>query len=193
MGKIRKRFKPRQKNSAFYYGAPNLLLGRKKPVRKNEIWVGDVTYIRVNGQWTYLAVVMDLYTRKVLGWAYAPSKIGLTVTEALAMAVELSPPIRDKTIFHSDKGMEFAAEVFRNELFKNGITPSMSRPRHCWDNATMESFFHSLKTEMVYLQNFKDFTEATAYIMDYISFYNHKRLHSSLNYCTPQEYYQSAA
>lgn len=192
VSKVTKRFKPRKQNYLFYTQVPNVLLKRGMPTKKNETWVGDVTYIRANGKWSYLAVVMDLYTRKILGWAYGPSRKFDLVKEALSMAVRISSPGKD-TIFHSDQGIEYTVSTYQQLVKSYGITPSMSRKGHCWDNAWTESFFHTLKTEMVYFQKFASIVEATAFIMDYITFYNHKRIHSSLNYTTPVEYHLRAA
>ena len=192
VSKVTRRFKPRKINYAHYLGTPNLLLDREAPGKRDEVWVSDVTYIRVNGAWTYLAIIMDLYTRKVLGWAYSSSRKIQLVKEALAMAVSVSPPSK-RTILHSDQGIEYTSTAYREKVLSYGITPSMSRKGHCWDNAFMESFFHTLKTEMIYFHKFSNITEATAYIMDYITFYNHKRIHSSLNYSTPQDYHRAAA
>lgn len=192
VSRVTKKFKAKRRDYAHHYGTANLLLEQGVPRKKNRVWVGDVTYIRVNGSWTYLAVVMDLCTRKIIGWAYSRSRDVQNIKDALEMAVNCSPP-KSRTIFHSDQGTEYATSNYRNTLLSYGITQSMSRKGHCWDNAWMESFFHSLKTEMIYLQKFSNFVEATAYIMDYITFYNHKRIHSSLNYSTPQEYHRAVA
>lgn len=190
--KVTRRFKPRKQNYLTYTHVPNLLLERGIPTQKNQIWVGDVTYIRVNGSWTYLAVVMDLCTRKILGWAYGSHRKFDLVKEALSMAVSTSPPSKD-TIFHSDQGIEYTVSTYQQLVKSYGITPSMSRKGHCWDNAWTESFFHTLKTEMIYFQKFSNLPEATAYIMDYVTFFNHKRIHSSLNYSTPNQYHLEAA
>ena len=192
VSRVTRKFKRKQRNYLFYNQAPNLLLERDAPTQKNEVWVGDVTFIRVNENWTYLAVVMDLYSRKVLGWAYGASKKSHLAKEALSMAVSNSPPSKE-TIFHSDQGIEYTSTLFQKQVREYGLTPSMSRKGHCWDNAFMESFFHTLKTEMVYFQKFSNIVQATSYIMDYITFYNHYRIHSSLNYDTPQEYHLRVA
>ena len=188
ISRVTRKFKKKRKNYLFYNQSPNLLLDRDLPSRKNQVWVGDITYIRTNANWTYLAVVMDLYSRKVLGWSYGASRKAHIAKEALSMAVNNSPPTK-YTIFHSDQGIEYTSTVFQEHVRTLGLTPSMSRKGHCWDNAFMESFFHTLKTEMVYFQKFSNISEATAYIMDYITFYNHYRIHSSLNYDTPEAYH----
>jgi putative transposase len=146
-----------------------------------------VSYIRVRGKWSYIGIVMDHYTRKVLGWSFSGRHDSALVREALLMAVHTSSPTAH-TIFHSDQGSEYANREYRTALDKAQLRVSMSRKGHCWDNAHMESFFGSLKTEMVYFQKFKHLEEAVAYITDYIHFYNCERLHSSLGYRSPTEF-----
>ena len=192
VAKMSKRFKPRNRDYAHYRRASNLLLTYGSTSGKNQIWVGDITYIRVGKRWSYLAVVMDLHTRKIIGWSFSARRTVDLVREALLMAVRISPP-RSKTIFHSDQGIEYAANDFRELLDSFRLVSSMSRKGSCWDNAYVESFFHTLKTEMVYFHNFKKLEQALAYIMDYITYYNTKRLHSSLDYNTPNHYDRLAA
>ncbi len=170
----------------------NLLLERKETTKPNQVWVGDMTYIRVNGKWSYLAVVMDLHTRKILGWSYAAKNGADLVSEALLMAIGTKSSTKG-IIFHTDQGTEYASKVHRQVICDHGMKPSMSRAGHCWDNASMESFFHTLKTEMIYFHKFKSLHEVASYLMDYITFYNHKRIHSSLNYQTPNEFDKLAA
>ena len=154
---------------------------------KNEVWVGDITFIKVNKEWSYLSVVMDLHTRKIIGWTFEKKRSADMVSESLIMAAN-DNRYTSSTIFHSDQGSEYASRKYIKELDDRNIQASMSRKGHCWDNAYMESFFHSLKTEMIYFNHFKTLEEATAYIIDYIYFYNHERLHSGLGYQTPAEY-----
>lgn len=188
--KVKRRFKYRVRGTyQRYLAAKNLLINRSTPTTRNQVWTGDITYIRVNGRWAFLAVVMDLGTRKIIGWSFAQALTPAVACEALEMAMRSSKPSKT-TIFHSDQGIEYASSEFRKALGRNRLIQSMSRKGHCWDNAHMESFFHSLKTEMVYFNTFSNFIQATAYIMDYITFYNHKRLHSSLSYSTPESYYK---
>jgi len=192
VSKMRVRFKPRRHDGQRYNSVPNLLLDRSFPTEKNQVWVGDVTYVRIKGRWTYLAVVMDLHTRKVIGWSYSKYRLMSMATEALLMAVLTESP-QGKLIFHSDQGTEYASNGFKAALAEHGIIQSMSRKGCCWDNAFMESFFHTLKTEMLYFQKLNNFIQATAYILDYIHFYNHERIHSSLEYKTPDQYDRLAA
>lgn len=192
VAKMAEKFKPRNRTYEHYRGTPNLLRKQAFPTARNQVWVGDMTYLRVNGCWTYLAVVMDLHTRKILGWSYARRRSVTLAEEALLMAIKTSKRI-EKTIFHSDQGIEYASNGYRKTMMGHGIVPSMSRKGCCWDNAFMESFFHTLKTEMVYFHKFSSLEQAAAYIMDYITFYNEKRIHSGLNYTTPNDYYRIAA
>ncbi|MGB5538800.1 MAG: IS3 family transposase, partial [Gammaproteobacteria bacterium] len=130
--------------------------------------------------------VMDRHTRQIIGWSFAEARSAALVREALLMAMQSYTPTAE-TIFHSDQGCEYASKEYRRVLEAFGLRVSMSRKGHCWDNAYMESFFHTLKIEMVYFQKFRNLPEATAYIIDYIRFYNSERLHSGLNYQTPDQ------
>ncbi|BAU49586.1 transposase [Sulfurifustis variabilis] len=190
--RMARRFKYHRHRDYLFARTPNLLLELPPVSSPNEVWVGDVSYIRVRGKWSYIAIVMDHYTRKVLGWSFSMSHDAALTREALLMAVRTSPP-SDRTIFHSDQGSEYAAKEYRAVLEAVGLRISMSRKGHCWDNAHMESFFGSLKTEMVYFQAFQHLEEAVAYITDYIRFYNCERLHSSLGYRSPTQFEANAA
>ena len=152
----------------------------------------DVTYIRVGKDWNFLCTVMDLYTRKIIGWHFARILNARLAKEALLMALQDNKP-GTGTIFHTDRGIEFANKELKATLDEHNLLISKSRKGCCWDNANMESFYHTLKTEMVYFQSFKNLVEALAHIMDYINFYNHDRLHSSLNYQSPINYELEAA
>jgi transposase InsO family protein len=185
--KMARRFKYHRHRDWLFAETPNLLLEQPKVCAPNQVWVGDVSYIRVRKQWTYLAIVMDHYTRKILGWSFSASHDAALTREALLMATRTSPPNPD-TIFHSDQGSEYASKEYRTALEASGLRISMSRKGHCWDNAHMESFFGTLKTEMVYFQRFQRLDEAVAYISDYIRFYNCERLHSSLGYRSPTQF-----
>ena len=190
--RMARRFKYHRHRDYLFAETPNLLLDLPPVTAPNQVWVGDVSYIRVRGKWSYIAIVMDHYTRKILGWSFSESHDAALTREALLMAIHTSAPNTD-TIFHSDQGSEYASKEYRSVLESTGLRISMSRKGHCWDNAHMESFFGSLKTEMVYFQKFKHLEEAVAYITDYIRFYNCERLHSSLGYCTPTQYEANAA
>lgn len=192
MGKKARRFKRHAHRHQRMWDSKNLLLSREEVTARNQVWVGDITFIRVGRQWSYLSVVMDLYSREIIGWAFDKSRSAELVRESLLMAVQ-GNPVEDGLIFHSDQGSEYASRIYMEALAESGIRISMSRKGHCWDNAHMESFFQSLKTEMVYFNHFRTLEEATAYIMDYIHFYNYERLHSGIGYDFPARYQRMAA
>ena len=190
--RMARRFTYHRHRDYLFAQTTNLLLHAPAASAPNQVWVGDVSYIRVRGRWAYIGVVLDHYTRKVIGWSFSARHDAALVREALLMAVQHSAPDR-QTIFHSDQGSEYASKEYRSVLEEAGLRISMSRKGHCWDNAHMESFFGTLKTEMVYFQKFNSLEEAVAYITDYICFYNCERLHSSLGYRSPTEFEAIAA
>jgi transposase InsO family protein len=192
LGKKARRFKRHAHRHQRMWESKNLLLEQGEVAARNQVWVGDITFIRVGSRWNYLSVVMDLYSREIIGWAFDKNRSAELVREALLMAAQGNPD-RSNLIFHSDQGSEYASRIYMDTLKKEGIQISMSRKGHCWDNAHMESFFQSLKTEMIYFNRFKTLEEATACIMDYIHFYNHKRLHSGIGYNSPAKYQRMAA
>lgn len=168
--------------------APDLLERDFRTDRMNQAWVSDMTYIRTDEGWLYLAVTMDLYSRKVVGWSMAPTMHAAIVIDALRMAVNLRQP-EPGLIHHSDRGSQYASEAFRSLLAGHGLLASMSRRGNCYDNAAMESFFHSLKAELVNHEHYRSHDQARASLFDYIeSFYNRKRLHSTLDYLSPVEF-----
>jgi len=184
VAQMARRFKRHKHKHKLFRSSTNLLLDREPTNAKNQVWVGDVTFIRVGKKWTYLSTVMDRHTREIIGWSFSKSNDAQLVKESLLMATASNRNSAD-TIFHSDQGASYASKVFRNALVEFNFRVSMSRKGHCWDNAFMESFYHSLKTEMVYFMKFKHLTEAISHIMDYIGFYNYKRIHSGIGYITP--------
>ena len=186
IGKKAIKFKRHRHRHHLQWDSQNLLLKADPVTQQNQVWVGDVTFIRVGKAWSYLSVVMDKFTRKIIGWTFAPRTGAELVSESFLMAFNEEQP-DSGLIFHSDQGTEYASNLYQGLLKERGISISMSRKGHCWDNAHMESFFHTLKTEMIYFQHFRTLEEATAFIIDYIYFYNNERLHSGLNYCTPME------
>jgi putative transposase len=167
--------------------APNLLGRRFAADRPDAVWLADVSYIPTDEGWLYLAALEDLATREVVGWSMADHlRAGLCV-DALVMALQRCQPPRG-LIHHSDRGVQYAAEPYRRVLERHGITQSMSRKGNCLDNAPMESFFASLKTEHVHHVRFRTRAEAKAAVFDYVEvFYNRQRLHSALGYRTPAE------
>ena len=192
IGKTAIKFKRHRHRHHLQWNSQNLLLDHGPVTQKNQVWVGDITLIRVGKDWSYLSVVMDRFTRKIIGWTFSRRTGAEFVSESLLMALNEEQPGRG-LIFHSDQGTEYASNIYHRLLEERGIRLSMSRKGHCWDNAHMESFFHTLKTEMIYFQHFRTLEEATAFIIDYIHFYNHKRLHSGLDYRTPVEQARLAA
>lgn len=168
--------------------AENLLDRRFDPEEPNERWVADITYIPTREGWLYLAAVEDLYSRRVVGWSMADHMESRLVVDALELAVQRRLP-DEGLLAHSDRGSQYASEHYQLLLAKHGIACSMSRRADCWDNAPMESFFASLKKELVHGADFTTRQEARAAIVEYIEvFYNTKRRHSSLGYLSPAEY-----
>ena len=154
----------------------------------NRAWVSDITYIRTLSGWLYLAVVLDLYSRKVVGWAMAPNMPTELVCTALQIAIaQRLPPAG--LIVHSDRGSQYASHEYRDLLAHHGFQGSMSRKGNCWDNAVMERFFLNLKMERVWRRQYANQTEAIRDVTDYmVNFYNSRRLHSSLGYLSPNRY-----
>lgn len=173
--------------------AGNVLARRFKPARPNEAWVSDMTYIRTRSGWLYLAVVLDLCSRKIVGWAMAPSMPAELVCAALSMAIASRIP-KPGLLVHSDRGSQYASEAHTSLLGRHGLVCSMSRKGNCWDNAVMERFFLNLKMERVWQGDYANHAEAQADIADYITnFYNPVRLHSTLGYRSPSQYEQQLA
>jgi len=172
--------------------APNRLRKAKAPSAPNQIWVADITYIPTVQGWLYLAAVMDLYSRRIVGWATADHLKSSLVQEALTRAIAKRGPAPG-LIHHSDRGIQYACSEYRRILSCHGMIASMSAQGHCYDNATMESFFSTLKLELVYRQSWPDRAKAALAIFDYVeTFYNRQRLHSSLNYHAPAEFEERA-
>lgn len=167
------------------------LLGRdfratERPL--NQVWVGDITYLRTWQGWAYLATVIDLASRRVVGFAVADHMRTSLIQEAMEMALKARRPAPG-LIFHSDRGSQYTSLAFRDLLARHHIRQSLSRPRQCWDNAVAESFFATLKTELVYRQPLANVPAARSAVFEYIEvFYNRKRLHSALGYQSPSTY-----
>ena len=172
----------------FFAKTGNVRLEEPLPMRMDQIWVGDITYLRLGKQWRYLAAVMDLFSRRIIGWTVARTRAVSVSLRALKRAIALRDP-KPGLIFHSDRGIEYSAYDYQAFLRSRGIVPSMNRPRNCQDNAHMESFFHSLKAELTHQRIFTSDAELNAALATYIDrFYNQKRIHSSLGYHSPVEY-----
>lgn len=165
--------------------APNLLNRQFNPDTVNTHWVGDITYIRTHAGWSYLASVLDLGSRELVGWAMSQQPNAELAKEALKHAIQKQQPDTTKLLFHSDQGVQYSANCFIAYLNVFGMTQSMSRRGNCWDNSVMERFFRSLKTEKLNNLSFMNHESAVAVVEKYIQFYNYIRLHSTLNYLTP--------
>jgi putative transposase len=168
--------------------APNLLAQAPQATAPNQIWVADITYIQTRQGWLYLAAVLDLYSRRIVGWAMSQHIDTTLVLAALAMALRhRNPPA--SLLFHSDRGVQYAAADYRRALAGAGLVASMSRKGNCYDNATMESFWSTLKFELVYRRDFANHSQARSEIFNYIeAFYNRQRSHSALGYLSPVDF-----
>jgi putative transposase len=171
-----------------YRTAPNRLKRNFAPEGPNRAWAADITYIWTGQGWLYLAVVLDLFSRKIVGWAmerYLDRRLAL---QAVQMAITTRNPAAG-LVHHSDRGIQYACTEYRRVLLEAEMVPSMSRKGDCWDNAPVESFFSSLKYELVHRQSFSTHAEARAALFEYIEgFYNRRRRHSTLGYVSPVEY-----
>lgn len=186
--KTEKRFKRTTKQSLQAKFSPNLLNQNFSSPSPNKIWTGDITYIPTNQGWLYLAVVMDLYSRKIVGYSFSKSISTELAVEAMKMALVHRKP-SDGLIFHSDRGSQYTSHKFRRLLNQNEIIQSMSSTGNCYDNAVTESFFHTLKTELVNFQYYFTREEAKRNIFEFLEvFYNRTRLHSYLDFLSPVEF-----
>jgi putative transposase len=155
----------------------------------DRVYAADITYVWTHEGWLYLAVVIDLYSRKVVGWAMGRRLTSTLACDALQMALWQRRPPKGQLVHHSDRGVQYASHAFRKLLRAHGIAGSMSRKGDCWDNAVVESFFGSMKSERLYWRSYQTREEARADIVDYITmFYNSQRLHSYLSYQSPDAF-----
>lgn len=162
--------------------------------KPNQKWVSDTTFISTRKGWLYLAAIMDLYSRRIVGWSMGNKNNAELVENALSMATAQRGDRIRGVLLHSDQGVQYASVSYQKLLQNLGMVCSMSRKGNCWDNAPMESFFHSLKTEWVVFEKYKDRSEARSSIFEYIElFYNRKRRHSSLGYKSPMAFEQAMA
>jgi transposase InsO family protein len=184
-----RRFTPRTTDSR--HGRPvarNVLAREFHPERPDAAWAADITYIPTAEGWTYLAAVIDLFSRKVVGWATADHLRSELPLEALRMALAHRRPTGE-LLHHSDRGSQYAGDAYQALLAEHEIEPSMSRPGNCWDNAVMESFFGTLKRELVHRESYADQEGARRSLFEYIEvFYNRRRRHSTLGYRSPTEF-----
>jgi len=168
--------------------APNRLADAPEATHPNQIWVADITYIDTQEGWLYLAAILDLYSRRIVGWAMSPRIDTTLVLKALGMALLHRSPPRD-LLFHSDRGVQYASAQYRRALSQAGLVASMSRKGNCYDNASIESFWSTLKLELVYRRSFDTRAQAQSEIFDYIEcFYNRQRSHSALGYLSPVDF-----
>jgi transposase InsO family protein len=186
----KKRFVVTTDSSKTTAPAHNLLARDFSAKTMNEKWVGDVTYIRTLEGWLYLAIILDLFSRKVVGYALGTRNDAKLACQAFKMAVARRQQPKH-LIYHSDRGSVYASKDFKDLLAENQITPSMSRKGDCWDNAVAESFFDTLKVELIYQKDFNLMLSYVSSIIDWIEeFYNATRMHSSIGYCSPDEFEQ---
>jgi len=171
----------------------NLRLQMNEPEAINQVWVADVTYLKLKGQWQYLATVMDLYSRRIIGWSLSTSRTMKLTCAALKYALR-KRGYPTGVLFHTDRGVECKEDDFQRLLKQYGFRHSLNRPGHCTDNAHMESFYHSLKTELIRGSVFKNAKAMRRALARYINiFYNAVRLHSSLGYLSPVQYEKGQA
>ena len=186
--KTKRRFRVTTVQNSKAKASENLLNQNFTASSENKIWTGDITYLWTREGWVYLAVVMDIYSRKIVGWSLDSSLSTELVIRALMMAVVHRNPERG-IIFHSDRGCQYTSSSFREILKNYGIVQSNSSTGNCYDNAVTESFFHTLKTELTYWENYQTREEANRSVFEYIEInYNRRRLHSSLGYLSPVEF-----
>ncbi len=171
----------------------NLRLNNPDANRINQVWVADITYIKVRDTYRFLTVIMDIYSRRILSWSLTPDRTTKETSTVLKRAILERKPATG-LIFHTDRGSEFTGKAFRKVLTKYKMKASVNRLGHCTDNGHMESFFHSLKAELVRGRKFNSMAELRYALNSYINhFYNKKRLHSGIGYCPPIEYEKLAA
>ena len=172
--------------------APNLLERNFSPKGKNQAWVTDITYIPTREGWLYTCTVEDLFSRRIVGWSMGSRINSRLVVDALEMAVDRRQP-KPGLIVHSDRGSQYCSDHYQRMLAKHGLRSSMSRKGDCWDNAPMESFYRTLKVELVYWEDYHTREEAKRSLIEFIEgFYNHARLHSTLDYVSPVDFETAA-
>lgn len=176
-----------------YQRVENLKASEPEPNQLNQQWVADFTYLKTKqSHWVYLATVMDACSRRIVGWSISRTRDAELTSESFLMAVRDRKPI-ENAIFHTDQGIEYAADKFQSVVKEAGMRPSMSGKGRCLDNAAAESFFHTFKTESFYQKRFKNLSDIKKEFIEYIDFYNNERLHSSLGYMSPREFEQLVA
>ncbi len=185
VGRSSRLYRANAANHAFFRRHLNQRLEVPPPTAVNRVWVGDVTYLKTRQGWHYLAVVMDVFSRRIVGWALDRRRTAALTCAALQRAINVRQPTAG-LLFHSDRGIEYAAFEYQRLLDRHGIRASMNRPGQCTDNAHMESFFHSLKSEWIHGHPFEGTHDLKKALHQYIDrFYNPVRLHSGIGYLPP--------
>jgi putative transposase len=189
--KSKKRYIVTTDSNHSYQVAPNLLNRKFDVDQPNLVWASDITYIRTGEGWLYLAIVMDLYSRQIVGWNMSKTTESILTCDALRMAFKRRNP-GPGLMHHSDRGIQYACDRYQELLEKYHLQVSMSRKGNCWDNAPVERFFRSLKSERLAFQRFTSRQSARLEVLDYITYYNSDRLHSYLGYLSPMDYERSS-
>lgn len=188
VAKTKRRFKITTNSKHNNLAAPNLVNQEFTAQRPGQLWSSDITYLWTKSGWLYLSVVLDVYNRQIVGWAMSERLNRQLVIASLKQALSHRRPMKDM-IFHSDQGSQYTSDEFREVLKSNGIFASNSGVGNCYDNAITETFFHTLKTELVYFENYQTREEARLSVFEYIEvFYNRKRRHSALGYKSPIDF-----
>lgn len=191
--KVKKKYKATTDSNHSLPVAPNLVKRDFTAEAPNRLWCTDITYLWTDEGWLYLAAIIDVFTRKIVGWAMNERMTQGLVLSALEMAVSTQKPGRG-LMHHSDQGSQYAAHEYQRRLWRYGMIASMSRRGQCWDNALMESFFHTLKTEHVYHERFTTRQQAKSSVFEWIEvFYNRQRMHSAIGFVSPECYLRRAA
>jgi len=189
--KTQRKFRAPRSSGQAQTVAPHQLNRAFTVTEPDTVYVGDITYLPTGEGWLYLAVVLDLCSRAVVGWSMADHMRAELVNQALAMAICQRQPAAG-LIMHTDRGSQYGADSYQHLLTQHGMQPSMSRKGNCWDNAVAESFFHTLKTELVYMEDFNTHEQAQTAVFEYIEvFYNRQRCHSANGYLAPLVYEQT--
>jgi transposase InsO family protein len=187
--KTKRRFRVKTTDSKHPYPvAPNRLERCFRQEAPNRAWVGDITYVATREGWLYVAVVLDLFSRRVIGWAFGATLEATLATQALQMAIKSRAPA-EGMLMHTDRGVQYACRAYQEMLAEHRLTCSMSRPGNCYDNAVSESFYKTLKVELVNDECYATRNDARSSIFEYIEgFYNRQRLHSALGYLSPEAF-----